>query len=63
MQQKSLAGHRDERGASAVEYGLLIAGIAAMIVLAVFTFGGGANGLFHGSCEDILEDTGTAVCP
>ena len=30
----------DERGASAVEYGLLIAGIAALIVAVVFVFGG-----------------------
>src|SRR5262245_18064710 len=29
----------DERGASAVEYGLLIAGIAALIVVVVFAFG------------------------
>jgi len=29
----------DDRGASAVEYGLLIAGIAALIVLAVFALG------------------------
>ena len=37
-----LAAHlpqRDERGASAVEYGLLIAGIAALIVVVVFAFG------------------------
>ena len=31
----------EERGASAVEYGLLIAGIAAVIVTAVFLFGQG----------------------
>ena len=29
----------EERGASAVEYGLLIAGIAALIVAAVFALG------------------------
>ncbi len=29
----------DERGASAVEYGLLVAGIAALIVAVVFLFG------------------------
>ena len=54
---------RDERGASAVEYGLLIAGIAAMIAITVFAFGGGANGLFHGSCSTIMEDTSTGSCP
>ena len=31
---------KDEDGASAVEYGLLVAGIAALIVLIVFAFGG-----------------------
>ena len=30
----------DERGASAVEYGLLVAGIAAVIVAVVFMLGG-----------------------
>ena len=30
----------DERGASAVEYGLLITGIAALIAIIVFAFGG-----------------------
>lgn len=36
----------DERGASAVEYGLLVAGIAALIVAAVFAFGGLVEGIF-----------------
>jgi len=56
------ARHRLERGASAVEYGLLIAGIAALIAVAVFAFGGGANGLFHGSCSTVMEDTSTGSC-
>jgi pilus assembly protein Flp/PilA len=55
--------NRDERGASAVEYGLLIAGIAAMIVVVVFAFGGGAKGIFHGSCSDIYQETSTGTCP
>jgi pilus assembly protein Flp/PilA len=49
-------GRRSQGGASAVEYGLLIAGIAALIAVAVFAFGGGTNGLFHGSCSTIFED-------
>ena len=36
----------DERGASAVEYGLLIAGIAALIVVVVFAFGGVLKNIF-----------------
>ena len=38
---------RDERGASAVEYGLLIAGIAALIVVVVFAFGDTISGIFE----------------
>lgn len=45
----------DERGASAVEYGLLIAGIAAVIVLAVFAFGGAVTNLFTDSCQSVAE--------
>ena len=37
----------DERGASAVEYGLLIAGIAALIVVVVFAFGGVIKNIFR----------------
>lgn len=38
---------RNERGASAVEYGLLITGVAAVIAVTVFTFGGAVNALFE----------------
>lgn len=44
---------RDERGASAVEYGLLVAGIAAVIVLVVFTLGG--------TISDAFTDTNTTI--
>lgn len=37
---------RNEEGASAVEYGLLIAGIAAVIVAVVFLLGGNVNEAF-----------------
>ncbi|MBE7323281.1 Flp family type IVb pilin [Nocardioides sp. Y6] len=43
----------DERGASAVEYGLLVAGIAAIIVAAVFLFGGMVEGIFTDTQADI----------
>lgn len=52
---------RDERGASAVEYGLLIAGIAALIVLVVFAFGGQIQGIFTDTC-DAIQGTGTQTC-
>jgi pilus assembly protein Flp/PilA len=38
---------RNEEGASAVEYGLLIAGIAALIAVVVFTLGGAISTLFQ----------------
>lgn len=34
---------RDEEGASAVEYALLVAGIAALIILVVYTLGDKVN--------------------
>lgn len=43
----------DERGASAVEYGLLVAGIAALIVAVVFLFGGVIQGVFTNTCSSI----------
>ncbi len=38
---------RDERGASAVEYGLLVALIAAVIILVVTSVGGKVNDAFQ----------------
>ena len=46
--------HRRERGSSAVEYGLLLAGIAAVIAVAVYSFGGTVKTkLFETSCATI----------
>lgn len=39
---------KSERGASAVEYGLLLAGIAVLITGAIFALGGRISGLFDG---------------
>ena len=43
----------EERGASAVEYGLLIAGIAALIVVVVFAFGGVIKNIFQNTCNSV----------
>ncbi len=43
----------DERGASAVEYGLLVAGIAAVIVAVVFLLGGTLQGVFQSTANSI----------
>jgi pilus assembly protein Flp/PilA len=52
----------DERGASAVEYGLLIAGIAALIVAVVFLFGGVLKNIFRGTCNSIGGSAGAGTC-
>ena len=43
----------DERGASAVEYGLLVAGIAALVVIAVFALGPIVREAFSDTCDEI----------
>ena len=55
----SLGFRRDERGASAVEYGLMVAGIAAVIVGVVFVFGQGIlQNLFQSTCNSIAQNMG-----
>jgi len=39
---------RDEKGAAMVEYGILVAGIAVLVLAAVFALGGKINDLFNG---------------
>lgn len=43
----------NDRGASAVEYGLLVAGIAALIIVAVFLLGNNLSGLFTDAANSI----------
>ena len=52
------AMHKNDEGASAVEYGLLVAAIAAVIVIVVFVLGGYVQGAFDDTCAGI-EDGGT----
>lgn len=51
---------KGERGASAVEYGLLIAGIAAVIVVVVFTLGSTVQGKFTDTNNNIKNGSGTS---
>lgn len=51
----------DETGASAVEYGLLVGGIAAVIVVLVFALGGQVQELFDDTCTAVNAQT-TAQC-
>jgi pilus assembly protein Flp/PilA len=54
-----IVARQSEKGASAVEYGLLVALIAAVIILAVVFLGDTLNTIFEdtGSC---IESEGTA---
>ena len=52
-----------EDGASAVEYGLLIAGVAALIVVVVFVFGGMVASLFDDTCTSVgTGSAGSMTC-
>jgi pilus assembly protein Flp/PilA len=46
-----LVRRRDDKGASAVEYGLLVAAIAAIIVVIVFALGKLVNEGFEDTCS------------
>jgi pilus assembly protein Flp/PilA len=50
-----------ERGASAVEYGLLIAGIAALIVVVVFAFGDNLKSIFTDTCNEVTSSSSSAA--
>jgi len=58
---KALSRAKDEDGASAVEYGLLVAAIAALIVIVVFALGGIIKDVFKNTCDDIDSRTTTTT--
>ena len=49
------AFYRDKSGATAIEYGLIAAGIAVAIIAAVFALGDDIKGFF----EDVSDKLGT----
>jgi pilus assembly protein Flp/PilA len=63
MQQyiQRLINRRDEEGASAVEYGLLVAAIAALIVVIVFLLGNVINDVFTDTCDEISTEAATTT--
>ena len=57
-----MSNRKNEEGASAVEYGLLVAGVAALIVLIVFAFGGVVKDtLFTTSCNTVADHATTSA--
>ena len=52
---------RDDSGASAVEYGLLVAAIAAVIVTILFSFGTVVQGAFFNLCTAISTQANVGI--
>ena len=50
---------RNDEGASAVEYGLLVAAIAAVIVIIVFALGGVIQEVFQNTCDEVSSGAST----
>lgn len=50
-----------ERGASAVEYGLLVAGVAAMLVVITVAFGDNIRDTFDDQCNNKSADSACAA--
>jgi pilus assembly protein Flp/PilA len=57
---RRLTASKDD-GASAVEYGLLVAAIAALIVIIVFALGGLIKEAFNHTCDTIASKTAHGV--
>jgi pilus assembly protein Flp/PilA len=60
---RNITAKRDEDGASAVEYGLLVAAIAALIVVIVFALGGVIRGVFSSTCTTIGDNAAASGAP
>ena len=52
---------RSEKGATAVEYGIMVALIAVVIIVAVSTLGGTLTDMFNGVNDDILNPPAPAA--
>ena len=60
---RKVADVRKDEGASAVEYGLLVAAIAALIVIIVFALGGLVKSIFKDTCDKIASGaTSSSSC-
>ena len=53
---RQITAQKREDGASAVEYGLLVAAIAALIVIIVFALGGLIKDVFNNTCDTIASN-------
>jgi pilus assembly protein Flp/PilA len=64
MLDRKIQTDHNQDGASAVEYGLLVAGIAALVVVVVFAFGGIVKNQFKNTCTTVKNSgvSGAATC-
>jgi pilus assembly protein Flp/PilA len=58
---RSITTRRNQDGASAVEYGLLVAGIAALVVVIVFAFGSVIKDAFQNTCNTVKKGSGSVA--
>ena len=57
---RKVVAYKKEEGASAVEYGLLVAAIAALIVIIVFALGGIIKNVFQKTCSAVSSGANIA---
>jgi pilus assembly protein Flp/PilA len=62
LMQRLFNRQDEEKGASAVEYGLLVAAIAALVVIIVFALGGVVKKTFQDTCNGINTGGASASC-
>jgi len=55
--------NRRDRGASAVEYGLLVALIAVVIAATVYALGGALKARFNDANKCIADSSSSTTCP
>lgn len=56
------AARRNDRGATAVEYALIIAGVAAVLAVVVFALEDVLTDLFRDTCEGIVNGANPTDC-
>lgn len=59
MIHRAMAARKSDEGASAVEYGLLVAAIAALIVVIVFALGRVVSEVFQDTCSSVQSGAST----
>ncbi len=60
---RNVTAAKKDEGASAVEYGLLVAAIAALVVVIVFALGSVVKSAFDKTCDEIGSKDNNAATP